>query len=149
MAELGTAPLQVIVSENTYLLFYFVIRLQMEVTASCNSFHFLSVKKLFVAGEAKKKKEKHRPFPHPPNPRWLDSPAPDAPVRNNRKVISDRHTDNLNAKKEEIKSLLLFTMIVAELVAVPCELVATALYSAVSLTAHLGRKNTPPSAFQG
>lgn len=40
-------------------------------------------------------------------------------------------------KKQKFRVFLLFTMTVALLVAVPCELVATALYSAVSLTAHL------------
>lgn len=58
-------------------------------------------------------------------------------MRNNKKVISNGHMDRLNGKEEEIKSFLLFTMTVAVLVAVPCELVATALYSAVSLTTHL------------
>lgn len=52
-------------------------------------------------------------------------------------MISDGHTDSLIGKEEEITSFLLFTMTVAVLVAVPCELVATALYSAVSLTTHL------------
>lgn len=52
-------------------------------------------------------------------------------------MITDSNTDSLNGKEAEKEFFLLFTMTVALLVAVPCELVATALYSAVSLTAHL------------
>lgn len=49
-------------------------------------------------------------------------------------MITDTNTSEWQRRK---KSFLLFTMTVALLVAIPCELVATALYSAVSLTAHL------------
>lgn len=82
-----------------------------------------------------------RPLSLPsPRPSWQDSPAPDGPVK--KKTNCDYREEHdrwimvwiLEAEWEDV---LLFTVTVALLVAVPCELVATALYSAVSLTAHL------------
>ena len=73
-----------------------------------------------------------------PSPSWQESAAPAGPVRK-RNVCSHgalvMQKSCLDESESERHSL--FTVTVALLVAVPCWLVATALYSAVSLTTHL------------